>query len=248
MFRILSFFFLVQFIWPVTLYGQVKSKLPEDLVLNHFFSFGGHLNTRGWDVGLQYEKARIKKGRHLAVLQLSYMRDRAEIKRESLFKSQNGTNFVMNKVNYFMMLHAGFGRSFTLFDRDKFNRARLSAGIVAGPSLGLIIPYRIYRFVPSQGNVLIGYREEASFYDDVKYEDVIGELGLMRSTRNMRYCPGATLQLRLQLDMGEKADFIRAISLHLRADYFYRGVTIVLPKEQYLFLSGGVGFMIGNAW
>jgi hypothetical protein len=248
MLKILSFFVAILAIWPITLIGQVKSKLPEDLVLNHFFSFGGHLNTRGWDVGLQYEKARVNKTRHLAVLQLSYMRDRAEIRRESLFKSQNGTNFVMNKVNYFMMLHAGFGRSFTLFDRDKFNRARLSAGVIVGPSLGLIIPYKIYRFVPSQGNVLIGFREEASFYDDVKYEDVIGELGLMRSTRNMRYCPGATIQMRLQLDMGEKADFIRAISLHLRADYFYRGVTIVLPNEQFLFLSGGIGFMIGNAW
>jgi len=247
MIKLLSIIIPALVIWPAFLTGQVKSKLPEDLVLNHFFSFGGHLNTRGWDLGLQYEKARIKNGRHLAVLQLSYMRDRAEIRRESLFKSQNGTNFVMNKVNYFMMLHAGFGRSFTLFDRDKFNRARLSAGIVAGPSLGLIIPYKIYRFVPTQ-NILIGVREEASFYDDVKYEDVIGELGLMHSTRNMRYCPGATLQLRVQLDMGEKADFIRAISMHLRADYFYRGVTIVLPNEQYLFLSGGIGFMIGNAW
>jgi|GEM_PF-5013401 len=245
MLRLLTLLLLMLISWP--LQGQGRHKIPEDQVLKNFFSFGGHLNTRGWDAGIQYERVRTK-GRHLAVLQLSYMRDRGEIRRESLFKSQNGTNFVMNKVNYFMMLHTGVGRSFTLFDRDKFSRARLSAGFIAGPSLGLIIPYRIYRFVPYQGSTQLGYREEASFYDGVTYEDVIGELGLMRGSRNMRYCPGATAEFRLQMDLGEKADFIRAISLHLRADYFYRGVTIVLPKPQYLFLTGGIGFMLGNAW
>jgi len=232
---------------PLYLEAQVRGKIAEEQILKNFFSFGGQILTRGWDVNIQYERARVKD-RHLFVLHASHLKDRAELKRESLFRSQNGTNFIMNKVNYLMVLHAGYGRSFVLFDRNQFSKAQLSAGFVAGPTLGFLIPYKIYRFVPIQGNLQLGYREEATFYDGVAYEDVIGEMGIVQGSRDMKYCPGISLQGRLQLDLGEKADFIRSVLLSLRADCFVRDITLLLPYQQKVFYSGGIGFMLGNAW
>lgn len=236
--------------WSITalraqIRDQQQEKEPEPI--RNFFAFGGHVLTRGWNVGLQYERA-VPSGRHLFIATVSHIKDRAELRRESLFQAQQGTRFVMNKVHYLVPIHLGYGRSFTLIEKTKVSRSRLGAGFTLGPTLGVVVPYSVYRFVPLQGNPELGFREVATFYQDLQYEDVIGEVGFVQGARSASYQFGMTGTLHVQLDFGEKDEFIRAASLLFRADFFPGKVDIMRNDPRQVLLSGGVGLLLGNAW
>lgn len=241
------FIFFLGIIQVFSLMAQEKVGSKEEQPLKNHFSFGGQILSRGWMAGMQYQRNHTR-GRHHIVLQLSSLKHPSEKKRESLFMSQNGTRFVMNKVNYLMMIHAGYGRSYMLYGKDKFSKSSLSAVFSAGPSLAMVIPYRIYKFVPDPASPYTGTREETSFYEPVPFADVIGELGFMHGIKSVKYKPGLSVQAGLQLDMGDKDDFIRAVSLSIRTDYLLKEVAILLPDQEQWFISGGIGFLIGNAW
>lgn len=217
-----------------------------DTLKNHF-SFGGQILTRGWKIGLQYERARIS-GRHQFILNLCHFKEIGELRRESLFRAQDGTRFVMNKVNYLLPIHLGYGRSFTLVHKTRFSKARLAMSITLGPTVGMIVPYSIYKFVPFAGNPDLGYREVSNFYEPLAYEEIIGEVGFVTGTRSAAFQMGVTGILGLQLDLGEKHDFIRAATLSFRTDFFPEKVEIVRNQSRQIFLSGGIGVLIGNAW
>jgi hypothetical protein len=227
--------------------GQgVEIKEEVDTLKNHF-SFGGKILSRGWELGLQFERSRVK-GRHQFVVNLSHLKEMGEIRRESLFQAQEGTRFVMNKVNYLIPLHLGYGRSISLIPKTRFSKVRLAASLTLGPTLGIVAPYSVYKFVPFQGNPDLGYREVSTFYEQLSYEEIIGEVGFVSGARSAKYQIGVTGIAGLQLDLGEKHDFIRAATLSLRADFFPGKVELMRNQVRQVFLSGGIGILIGNAW
>lgn len=221
-------------------------KEEVDTLKNHF-SFGGQILTRGWSMGMQYERARIN-GRHQFIVSLSHFKEIGEIRRESLYRAQDGTRFVMNKVNYLLPFHLGYGRSYTLIQKTRFSKARLGLSITLGPTIGYVVPYSIYRFVPYQANPDIGYREVSNFYEHLAYEEVIGEVGFVTGTRTAAFQMGMTGTIGLQLDLGEKHEFIRAATMSFRTDFFPGKVEIMRNQNRQIFFSGGIGFLIGNAW
>ncbi len=219
----------------------------DSSVIRNYFSFGGQVLSRGWSAGLQYERAG-QTTRHVFLAYLSHFKENGEIRRESLFRAQEGTRFVMYKVNYLIPLHLGYGRSFTLIEKSKISRSRLGLSLTLGPTLGIVVPYQVYKFVPIQGNPNLGYREVATFYESLAFEDVIGEVGFISGTRNASYVMGMTGMVSVQLDFGEKEDFIRAAFLSFRGDFFPGKVEMIRQEARQSYLSGGVGFWLGNAW
>ncbi len=224
--------------------SEIKEEV--DTLRNHF-SFGGKILNRGWEVGLQFERVRVN-GRHQFVLHLSHLKETGEIRRESLFQAQEGTRFVMNKVNYLIPLHLGYGRSVSLIPKTRFSKVRLAASLTLGPTLGVVAPYSVYKFVPFQGNPDLGYREVSTFYEQLSYEQIIGEVGFVSGARSAKYQIGLTGIAGLQLDLGEKHDFIRAATLSLRADFFPGKIELIRDQARQVFISGGIGILIGNAW
>jgi hypothetical protein len=242
------FFLGILFLLTLTgLNAQVGGIKEEVDTLRNHFSFGGKILTRGWELGLQFERARVK-GRHQFILHLSHLKETGEIRRESLFQASEGTRFVMNKVNYLIPLHLGYGRSITLVPKTRFSKVRLAASLTLGPTLGIVAPYSVYKFVPFQGNPELGYREVSTFYEQLSYEEVIGEVGFVSGARSARYQMGLTGIAGLQLDMGEKHDFIRAATVSLRADFFPGKVELIRDQVRQVLISGGIGVLIGNAW
>lgn len=221
-------------------------KEEVDTLKNHF-SFGGQILTRGWSMGMQYERARTN-GRHQFIINLSHFKEIGEIRRESLYRAQDGTRFVMNKANYLLPIHLGYGRSFTLIQKTRFSKARLGLSITLGPTIGWVVPYSIYKFVPFPSNPDIGYREVSNFYEQLSYEEIIGEVGFVTGTRNAAFQLGSSATIGLQLDLGEKHEFIRAAILNFRTDFFPGKVEIMRNQNRQIFFSGGIGFLIGNAW
>jgi hypothetical protein len=224
--------------------SEIKEEV--DTLRNHF-SFGGKILSRGWELGLQFERSRIK-GRHQFVVNLSQLKETGEIRRESLFQAQDGTRFVMNKVNYLVPLYFGYGRSITLIPKSRFSKVRLAMSLTLGPTLGIVVPYSVYKFVPFPGNPELGYREVSNFYEPLTFEEIIGEVGFVTGTRSASYRMGLTGIAGFQLDLGDKHDFIRAATLSFRADFFPGKVEIVRDQVRQMFLSGGIGILIGNAW
>jgi len=241
---------MIGFIGFIPLIGFSQYTTAEDTLSAPFrnhLAFGGGLLTRGWGLEVQYT-LKANGYYHWFPLSLNYVKDYREFKRESLFKGQDGKSFILNKANYLLILGVAYGRMVDIIPIGKINKVNLKGGFAAGPSLALLVPYRIEKFVPDPNNPLLGTRQLTSFYEGVPYEQVISEAGFMSSTAEVKYKLAFTLRGQLELELGAEEAFIRAVTLGTRVDLFPNPIIVLIPYSRQVFYTGSIGFLMGNAW
>ena len=229
--------------------GAFCQELSSQDTFHNSLMIGAKAHSFGWGLDVQYIHKNGGKGLIFA-WDFATVKDRREIKRASVYKDQGGKDFVFDKINSLYTTSFTVGPMITLLPKNDFSKMVFRGSISAGPVLGILKPYYLELFVPSTVNPNTGYAELGIYdHNTVVITDIIGAASYFNGFSDLTFKPGAEIRAQGILDFATSSSFVRALTVAFQVQGFGSGIPILDKQEdKQLYISGQIGFLIGNAW
>jgi len=122
----------------------------------------------------------------------------------------------------------------------------LRVGAEAGPVFGFLKPYYIDYQTASSVNPI----ESVQYDADIHNRDfIIGEGDYFQGFNQLRGVPGLRLGLFTSANIAGSNLYVRSVVVSVHAVLFANRLEILdRGEDQFFFLRGHIGFLIGNAW
>ncbi len=234
--------FLVSIVLPFALKAQVKK-----LVFNTSLTANMFLHTYGAGTGIDFFRKTGDK-EFLFSADISSFKNKREQKIESVYKNQNGKDFIFDKKNYFYSLSAKAGFAWKIAGLSHFNMIEARCFVQLGPSLGFLKPYYVEIAVPitqTQADVIPEKYDASKF----SYYDIVGEADYFLGMDEISIVPGFSATAGMIFDFDGQAEFIKAIKISANADCYPSQPEILDTQiNRKYFIGGTFALVFGNSW
>jgi len=226
-----------------SLFAQTQT---EQLVRG--LALGMHIHTYGVGLDAMFIKQKTERRDRVLQFSLESLKNRKEIKIESLYKDQGGKAFIFDKINYAYTLSSQWGFQWKIIPFQSFSSLSCKVGLGAGPILAFLKPYYLEIAKPlnaTQATIIVDqYNSEKYAYDDI-----VGEADYFRGFDHLKIIPGLRLKSSFALDFASSGLFIRAIHSGLTLDIYPKKLQIMdqTPNKQ-IYFGGFIGFLIGDLY
>ena len=231
--------------------SPIQAQPEDEKEISGGFISGIHFSNRGWGVSFNYLSGPDYR-QWIASIDIHSMRDGRENLIDPFFGNR-GKRYVYGKLHNFWVVVPGVGIQKNVIPRGNGNLVNVRVGAKAGPAIGLLNPYYLEIFEPLPGRPLIGDRVVAAYDPAIhSYGKIVGRAGLLASELNLKAQIGASLGIHAFLDFTRSSHFVNGMELSIRTDFFAKPVPILAEldklENQQMFLSGTIGFVLGNRW
>ncbi len=236
---------------PCWLAAQSLAEENDDYLRRGFF-WGLHASSNGVGVGLRYE---LGDGAVAPIwtagLDLYIVRDPHEVRIEPI--REQGRRYIFNKQNHFLVLSPMVGRQITLAPRTFLNQIGLHGGVQVGPAIGILNPYYLEICQESSPGSLTCTREIEAFDPALHaFGRILGRAPLVSTRITPTFRLGLNIQAYATLDFTTSRRIISGVNIGFHVRAFPSRIPILVESEdlqnQSIFVSGSVGFLLGNRW
>ena len=232
-------------------FTSIQAQDEDEKEISGGFTSGLHFSNRGWGVSFNYLTGPNHR-QWIASLEIHSVNDGRENLIDPFFGNR-GKRYVFGKLHNFWVLTPGFGIQKNVIPRGNGNLVNVRIGAKAGPAIGLLNPYYLEIFEPLPGRPLIGDRVVVAYDPAVHtYGKIVGRAGLLASELNLDAQIGMSVGIHAFLDFTRSSHFVNGMELSIRTDIFTKPVPILAEfdklENQKMFLSGTIGFVLGNRW
>lgn len=224
-------------------YGQAEKeeKAPTPFGMN----FSAYLNNLGG--GGRISAVKTLGNRQFTVSADFYtMFDPRETRIQSAFGEQGG-KYTYGKLNHVFVFSPSVGIQQNLFRTHENNLVEIKAGVMAGPAIALLVPYKVEIFQPLQTQPGYGFgRVEAYDPDKHAYNDIIRRIKVLKEDLDYTTELGLSLKSYMYLDLAGLRSYVAGIQLGLNMDYFSEKLPILaFTDNKQAYLSGSIGLIFG---
>ncbi len=230
--------------WAGVGYGQLGAEDPNFTQKNHAIVTGAHAHSFGLGFDLHYRRKYADRVDLLFEWALSSFRDPSETRVPSLYSSQGGRDYVLDKQNQVYFLGMTAGAQYTLIQRTEFSRVQVSGGLGVGPIWAIRKPYLLEVI---RGNTLVV--EPYQGPEVQSFESIFGQGEFLRRFDLISTQWGARVRGNLTVDLSGTSFFVRALHLGFQGDFFSSPVPILFSgANRSSFWGVYAGFVVGTAW
>ncbi len=231
----------------------------EEQHFGHEFSFGGSLNTNGWDGFLEYGKAKNEKITWLFQLEAGEIKDPKEYKNpgtvypvysQGIIYTMSARPYIFGKENILYPVNLNFGQSWLIGGKANTNGVSVTAIYTIGLSLGLIRPYYLQLYSDSSGTATSYEKYNSS--DSASFLNpgfIAGGSGLSRGWNELGLDAGIQGKLALRFDWSKFDNVVSSMEAGVRVQAYSQKVSIMALEPQHqVFLNAYIGVMFGKRW
>lgn len=225
----------------------------------HEFSFGGSLNTNGWDGFLQYGKAKNEKINWMFQLEAGETKDPKEYKNpgtvypvynQGIIYTMSARPYIFGKENILYHINLNFGQTWLIGGKANTNGVSVSAVYAVGVTLGLIRPYYLQLYSDSSGTATTYQKfnsgDSASFLNP---GFIAGGSGLSRGWNELSIDPGIQGKAALRFDWSKFDNVVSSVEAGVRVQAYTQKVYIMaLEPPHQVFLNAYIAVMFGKRW
>jgi hypothetical protein len=157
--------------------------------------------------------------------------------------SENGS-FIYGKLNSVFVLKGMVGRERSMFDKEVIRGVRISRIFAAGINLGILKPYYVEVYAPTESQSPIEER-----YDPHKhaYEDIVDKGAFSRGFAESDLVPGLSLKSALNFEFSPDDAKLKAFEVGFNLDGFMKPVHIMAHNTAVqLYLTAYISFHFGQ--
>ncbi len=149
---------------------------------------------------------------------------------------QTSNSYMYAKRNSFWQLRGCWGEKRYLSEKDAAHGVAVGMSYSFGPVLGMLKPYylQLRSSENSTTKVVDNYikysPETANLF--LNKEKIAGAAPFFTGLGEMRFVPGAHVNVGVHLDWGAYEEFVRSIEVGLAADLYARNVPIMVANNQ----------------
>jgi hypothetical protein len=263
-------FYLVIFILVALLHTTFAQQQPatqaaprpvekKGILYNSSLAFGGQLYTNGWSAHMEWARINTLHRRNFYQIEIGQLRHWKETRQPSIYDnrgiSYSALNppkpFVFGKRNNFYQVNLSRGQERMIGQRAAKSGVEVSVKYMAGFSLGIVKPYYLQYFVPTDNS------GESTFTED-KYNDasrpyflnrsaIYGSAGFSKGVTESSVIPGAHIKAGLKFDWAFFDEYIKALEVGGVVDIYPRRVPImILDKNPRVFPNLYLGIQLGK--
>lgn len=218
-------------------------------------TFGYRLHTQGWSIFSDYGKkiTYYKKAIYqFEILEYKHPKqDKYTSGIQPTFGYPTPKAFVYGKQNNFYSLRVALGRRRQIAEKAEKSGVEVSYTYLIGATLGILKPYQIYYYDPSNEKDIISLlkyngENKEKFLDAL---NIYGSAGFSRGLFQSKLIPGVHGKFGLNFDWSPYDQIIRAIEVGLMYDIYIREIPIMIQeKNTFYFTNLYVSFQLGKRW
>lgn len=214
-------------------------------------NLGFHMSTRGLGVNVEYLRAApLASLKPIFGIRAFGLKDHREAKIESQFRDR-GSRYVYGKMHRVMALTPYAGVYHEFIPGNQGNFVSMAISLQAGPIIGLVRPYYVDIFEPSQNFPNFGEPVPQQFNPDLhSYSDIVGVSSFLNSSwSDLSIQPGVSIRTAALINFSRSDSYISGMELGVNLDYFLNTPPILaFVENRQTFVAVSLGMVFGNRW
>jgi hypothetical protein len=261
--RLFSFVCLIVCANALVVAAQPKSPSPavekKGIVYSSSFGVGGEIFSNGWSANMEWANINTLHLRNFFQIEVGQLRHPKETRQPSDFANYGVSipalnppkPFVYGKRNNFYMVNVSRGQERMIGQRAEKSGVEVSFKYSLGFSLGIVKPYYLQYFKPSDDPNARAF-EEAKYSNETRdyYLDrnwIYGAAGFSKGVTEPSFIPGGQAKAGLKFDWAFFDEYIKALEVGVVVDAYPRRVPImILEKNPRVFTNLFLGIQFGK--